>query len=66
MDRHDDMCVWIHVHLLQSVLLAVSSGLCGYYAVNLNHQAQLDLGVPAERDDIEGSLCDGLQVPWSG
>lgn len=66
MDRRDDMRVWIHMHLLQPVLLPVSSRLCGYYVVNFNHQAQLDLSVPAELDDIERSLCDGLQVPWSG
>lgn len=66
MDRHDDMRVWIHLHLLQPVLLPVSSRQRGYYAVNFNHQAQLDLSVPAELDDIECSLCDGLQVPRSG
>lgn len=60
MVRRNNMCVRIHVHILQPVLLPVSSGLRSYYAVNFNRPAQLDFSVPAERDVIEGSLCDGL------
>lgn len=64
MDWRDDMCVWIHMHGLEPVLLPVSSGQRVNYAVNFDCQAELDLS--AERNDIERSLCDGLQVPWRG
>lgn len=66
MERRDDLCLWIHVHVLQPVLLPVSSGQRGDYAVDFDHQAQLDICVPAKRDDVERSLCDRLQVPWRG
>ena len=66
MGRRDDMCVWIHLHVLQPVLLPVSPRQRGHDAVNFHRPAQLDLSVPAERDDLDGSLCDRLQIPGRG
>lgn len=59
MERRDNMRVWVHMHVLQPVLLPVSSGQRSDYAVNLHHS------VPAERDVFESPIGDRwLEVPW--
>lgn len=66
MDWRDNMCVRIHMHVLQPVLLPVSSWQRSNYAVNFR-PAQHDFSIPAERDDLEGTCCYGrLEVPWRG